>query len=374
MTDYGRYVAIHLEATLGQDHFTGSIANFDYFDVLSEGFSEDNQMQVVEAVSRERRRFALGGFATSGDKQIAIDMNTIGRLLYGALGGAHLGGTAKNHLFYPSEDIPTFNVERGFGGTFTNNALRYIKSVVGTLSIECSAGSNPTATVSWNAAAKDSGFLTSAQTLANVQARWGINGATYDDEKVPGFHQVEMTIAAGTSVLTEVEALTIEIANNPDPVPRLGSRHINRNKVQARTVGGTMDVSFDDDDMYQRFLDGTTTSTAPGTSYTTFVMEVMVPYTAAYNWHIYFPAVAFKTPGGPNLSGADRKKMSIEWQAFVGDTSGVQVSNVTSPNNWRTNLPNSGQYDTEFDAADVPDLAECLMWLENDKTTVYSTQ
>lgn len=369
MTDYGRYVAIHIESSLGNDHFTGSIANFDYFDVLSEGFAEDNQLQIVEAVSRERRRFALGGFNTTGDMQLAVDMNTIGRLLYGVLGGAHLGGTAKQHLFYPTEEIPTFNVERGFGGTFTNNALRYIKSVVGTLSLEMSAGSNPTLTPAWNAAAKATGFLTSAQTLANVQSRWGINGGTYVDDYVPGFHQIEVAIA-GTE-LTNVEAMTIEFANNPDPVPRLGSRHINRNKVQARTVGGTLDASFDDDDLYQRFLDGTTTSTAPGTSYTTFTMEVMIPFSTAYNLHLYFPKIVFRTPGGPNLSGADRKKMSIEWTAFVGNTSGIQVSNI---NNWRTNLPNSGQYDTEFDAGDVPDLAELICWLESDKTTIYSTQ
>ena len=372
MTDYGRYVAIHKETSLGQDHFTGSIADFDYFDVLSEGFSEDNQIQVVEAVSRERRRFALGGFATSGDQQIAIDMNMIGRLLYGALGGTYY--TSNSHLFYPTEDIPTFNVERGFGGTFTNNALRYIKSVVGTLSLEISAGSNPTATVSWNAAAKDAGFLTTAQTLANVQSRWGVKGGTFDDDLVPGFHNVELSIAAGTSILTSIEALTIEIANNPDPVPRLGNRHINRNKVQARTIGGTMDISFDDDDMYQRFLDGTTTATAPGTTYTPFVLEVMFPVSASQNWHTYFPKVVFKTPGGPNLSGADRKKMSVEWQAFVGTTSGVSAANVTSPNDWRTNLGDSGAYDTHFTAGNVPDLAECLMWLENDVTTIYSTQ
>lgn len=372
MTDYGRYVALFLEGTLGEDQWVNEvIANFDYFDVLSEGFSEDNQMQIVEAVSRERRRFALGGFQTSGDVQIVVDMNSIGRLLYGMLGGVHLGGTAKQHLFYPTEEVPTFNIERGFGGTFTNNALKYIKSVIGTLSLEMTAGSNPTLSTSWNGAAHSTSFLVAAQTLADVQSRWGIyNGASrLIDDYVPGFHQIEVAIA-GTE-LTNVEALTMELTNNPDPVPRLGSRHINRNKVQARTVGGTMDVSFDDDDLYQRFLDGTTTSTAPGTSYTPFTMEVMVPFSTAYNLHFYYPKVVFKTPGGPNLSGADRKKMSIEWQAFVGATDAIQVSNI---NDWRTNLPNSGAYDTEFDAADVPNYAELLCWLESDNTVIYSAQ
>jgi len=146
MVDYGRYVAIHLEVTLGTD-YSANIATFDYFDVLSESIGEDNSLLPVEAASRERRRFQLGGFETGGDMQIVMDMNTIGRLLYGVLGGAHYGDTAKQHLLYPTEDIPTFNVTKGLGGTFVNNAMWYCKAVINSLNMEFSAGSNPTVTV-----------------------------------------------------------------------------------------------------------------------------------------------------------------------------------------------------------------------------------
>ncbi len=369
MTDYGAYVAIHKETSLGQDHFAGSIADFDYFDLLSEGISEDNQLQIVEAVSRERRRFQLGGFQAAGGMQAPVDMNTIGRLLYGALGGTYYAATG-THLFYPAEDLPTFNVERGFGGTFTNNALRYVKGVIGTLSLEMAAGSNPSVNVEWDVAAKAAGFLTTAQTLANVQSRWGLKGSSSGgDAYVPGFHHVEVAIA-GVEV-TNCEAVTLEIANNPDPVPRLGSRHKNRTKVQARTVGGKIDFSFDDDDEYQRFLDGTTSSTAPGTSYTPFTMELMIPFTAAYNLHMYFPSVVYKTPGGPNQSGADRKKLSCDWQTFSTAIGEVSASDI---NTWRTNLGDSGNYDTHFTAGNVPTYTECMMWLENDNDVIYSTQ
>lgn len=370
MVDYGAYVAIHKETSLGQDHFTGSIADFDYFDVLSEGISEDNQLQIVEAVSRERRRFQLGGFQAAGGMQTPVDMNTIGRLLYGALGGTFYLATGE-HLLYPTEDLPTFNLERGFGGTFTNNALRYVKGVIGTLSLEMSAGSNPSASVEWDVAAKAAGFLTTAQTLANVQSRWGVKGGASggDDTKVPGFHHVEIAIAGAE--VTNCEAVTLEIANNPDPVPRLGSRHKNRTKVQARTVGGKIDFSFDDDDQYQRFLDGSTTSTAAGTSYTPFTMEIMIPFTAAYNLHMYFPSVVYKTPGGPALSGADRKKLSCDWQTFSTAIGAVQASDI---NDWRTNLSSSGAYDTAFGAGNVPTYTECMMWLENDIDVILSTQ
>ena len=365
MTDYGRYVAIHKEGSLGADEFS-NIAVFDYFDVLSEGFSEDNQLQIVEAVSRERRRFALGGFATTGDMQVAIDMNTIGRLLYGALGNTVYAATGE-HLIFPSEDLPTFNVERGFGGTFTNNALRYIKSVVNSLSLEFSAGSNPTATVNWQGGAKTTGFLTAAQTLANVQARWGVKGATYDDDLVPGFHFVNVAIAGAE--LTNVEALTIEINNNMDPVSRLGSRHINRVKPQARSISGTLDVSFDDDDLYQRFLDGTTSSTAPGETYTPFIMEVAITVSATQILYLDLPNVVISTPGGPNLSGSDRKKMSISWQAFHATPVDTQVSDLWS---LRTNLPSSGDWATAFTGE--PTAYEMLAWLENDVQVIYSTQ
>lgn len=366
MVDYARYVAIHKEVSLGSDEFTASIANFDYFDVLSEGFSEDNQLQVVEAVSRERRRFALGGFAVTGDMQVAVDMNTIGRLLYGVLGSTVYAATGE-HLMWPSEDLPTFNVERGFGGTFTNNALRYIKSVVNSLSLEMSAGSNPTATVNWQGGAKTAGFLTTAQTLAAVQGRWGIKGAAFDDDLVPGFHFVNVAIEGVE--LTNVEALTIEINNNMDPVSRLGSRHINRVKPQARSVSGTLDVSFDDDDLYQRFLDGTTGSTAPGTTYTPFQLEVAIAVSATQILYLDMPNVVINTPGGPNLSGSDRKKMSIGWQAFHGTPVDTLVCNLWS---LRTDLPSGGDWAAAF--ASEPTSYELLAWLENDVTTVYSTQ
>ncbi|MCK5611479.1 hypothetical protein KAR91_56940 [Candidatus Pacearchaeota archaeon] len=366
MTDYGRYVAIHKEGSLGSDEFTGSIASFDYFDVLSEGFSEDNQIQIVEAVSRERRRFALGGFAVTGDMQVAIDMNTIGRLLYGVLGNTVYAATGE-HLFWPSEDLPTFNVERGFGGTFVNNALRYIKSVENSLSLEFTAGSNPTANVNWQGGAKTAGFLTTAQTLSAVQGRWGIKGGDKDDDLIPGAHFVNVAVAGAE--LTNVEAMTIEINNNMDPVTRLGSRHINRVKPQARTVTGTLDVSFDDDDLYQRFLDGTTSSTAPGTSYTPFQMEVAIAVSATQILYMDMPEVVFTTPGGPNLSGSDRKKMSIAWQAFYGTPVDTQVVDL-----WglRTNLPDSGDWSTTFTGE--PTSYELLAWLENDVQVIYSTQ
>jgi len=213
-------------------------------------------------------------------------------------------------------------------------------------------------------------FFGTAQTAANVQSRWGLKGGEDgDDDYVPGFHLVEVAIAGVE--LTNVEALTIEINNNADKVPRLGSRHPNRIKPQQRTISGSIDLSFDDDDAYQRFLDGTTTSTAPGTAYTTFTMEVMVPFTAAYNLHLYFPKVVFKTPGGPNLSGADRKKLSLEWQTFSTAIGAVQASDI---NTWQTNLPHSGQYDVEFDAADVPTYSDMLAWLESDTNVILSTQ
>ena len=366
MTDYGRYVATHLEGSLGSDEFTSNIADFDYFDVLSEGFSEDNQVQVVEAVSRERRRFALGGFAVTGDKQVAVDMNTIGRLLYGVLGSTVYQATG-DHLIWPSEALPTFNVERGFGGTFTNNALRYIKSVINSLSLEFSAGSNPTANVNWQGGAKTTGFLTSAQTLANVQGRWGVKGAAFDDDLVPGFHFVNVAIAGAE--LTNVEAMTIEINNNMDPVSRLGSRHINRVKPQARAITGTLDASFDDDDLYQRFLDGTTSSTAPGTTYTAFQMEVAIAVSATQILYLDMPNVVINTPGGPNLSGADRKKLSLGFQAFYGTPVDTQVCDLWS---LRTNLPSSGDWAAVFTGE--PTSYELLAWLENDVTTIYSTQ
>lgn len=116
--------------------------------------------------------------------------------------------------------------------------------------------------------------------------------------------------------------------------------------VQRRTVSGTIDMLFQNDDQYQRFLDGTTTATAAGVSYTSTTLNIdiqsetlIVGGGAAkyYRMRLDMPRVVYKTPGGPNLSGADARRLSIEFDALwgAGTTSNVyEGTHGSAPSGW----------------------------------------
>lgn len=116
--------------------------------------------------------------------------------------------------------------------------------------------------------------------------------------------------------------------------------------VQRRVVSGTIDVLFQDDDQYQRFLDGTTTATAAGVSYTTTTLNIDVQSETLveggggsdyYRMRMDMPRIVYRTPGGPNLSGADALRMSIEFDALWGSGTASNVYEGThgsAPSSW----------------------------------------
>lgn len=116
--------------------------------------------------------------------------------------------------------------------------------------------------------------------------------------------------------------------------------------VQKRVISGTIDLIFQSDDQYQRFLDGTTTSTAAGVAYTVTSLNIDVLSDTAveggsgneyYRMRLDMPSVAYKTPGGPALSGAESLRMSIAFDAFwaTGTTANVYLgTHADAPANW----------------------------------------
>lgn len=116
--------------------------------------------------------------------------------------------------------------------------------------------------------------------------------------------------------------------------------------VQGRVISGTIDVLFQSDDQYQRFLDGTTTSTAPATNYTETSLNIDILsktlVTGGAGAHYFrlrldMPRIVYKTPGGPNLSGTDALRMSIEFDALFGtgtDGNIMEGTHATAPASW----------------------------------------
>lgn len=116
--------------------------------------------------------------------------------------------------------------------------------------------------------------------------------------------------------------------------------------VQGRVVSGTIDVLFQNDDQYQRFLDGTTTATEPDVDYTATTLNIDVHSSTAveggggsyyYRMRLDMPRVVYRTPGGPNLSGTDALRMSIEFDALWGTgTSGdvYEGTHGSAPSGW----------------------------------------
>ena len=116
--------------------------------------------------------------------------------------------------------------------------------------------------------------------------------------------------------------------------------------VQGRMISGTIDVLFQNDDQYQRFLDGTTSATAPAINYTETSLNIDVTSTTlieggagvlTYRMRLDMPRVIYKTPGGPNLSGTDALRMSIEFEALFGtgtDANIMEGTHASAPAKW----------------------------------------
>ena len=116
--------------------------------------------------------------------------------------------------------------------------------------------------------------------------------------------------------------------------------------VQGRVISGTIDVLFQNDDQYQRFLDGTTSATAAGTDYTNTSLNIDVLSTTLvtggagahyFRMRLDMPRIVYKTPGGPNLSGTDALRMSIEYDALFGtgtDANIMEGTHAGAPSSW----------------------------------------
>jgi hypothetical protein len=297
------------------------VAVTDYIEILNESLSEDNQVIFdLDVSSRDPRSHSPGPFAVSGDIVFNPRPDNCGQLFAWALGSDMVSQpdptNAPNtyeHTIKGADTLPFFTGEVGVDNPSDVVAKKYDSLMVDTVRL-------------------------AHDPEGRLEMTCGLRGRSVDVGGVPGtpsfsvlspfvFHMAQIKIAGVSN--DNVEALNININNNLQPRPQVGSRFVAEYKPGPRVVDGSFDISFESADEFKRFLGGAA-ATTPQDSLSTVSLEIvytsyeLIEATYYYKLGVSLPQVVYTTHNA-NIDRRERVVEGVGFRAIYDPTSGSPI-------------------------------------------------
>jgi hypothetical protein len=321
-----RYVAV--------SNPTSTVANWGtpdtltaYIPVISEGIKEDNQNIFDRDVSsRSSRAQNAGGFDASGPITWNPRPDDIGELLAGCLGSAAVGApttpagcsSAKEHTIkMGSGDLPHLTLEVGVDNPADIGVKTYDTMMVDSLEFSHDAEGRLEATAEVKGRSLD------------ISGSMGTPSWSTLNPFV--FHMADFKIATVSN--TDIENCSFKFSNNLEKKPEPNTRFPGRWKPGDLMVEGNFDISFENTDMFERFLGLITTAQTPQDTiapfqfqveYTSYTVAEECTGTAYYRLYFDFPSIVPKV-NAVNIDGRKRAIQNIEFEALLDVTDASPV-------------------------------------------------
>jgi len=290
-----------------------------YIDPLNESLKGENVLLRQEAfIRRELSKIGAGPFRVSGDVEVVVIPDNIGKFLEGIFGKvtttASPSSDAYKHEFEVNNTLPSYTIEIGYDvGSY---AIQIPGAGFNELSLEAPAKEFVTARIS---------VIGKTAKLESLSTPTVITGRPFV------FHDGEVKIDGST--VANVEAIRLTLSNNIDAdVFYIGSRTLGAIKPQGFDITGTMDISFDNWDFYQKFL-GSASATEPQDTLgslsleLTFTGEATGSSDTGYEYKllkIEIPEI-YLSKDDIDISGRDRIVQKLEFTGVYNTSAGYAV-------------------------------------------------
>lgn len=238
-----------------ESNFGGGPAPAYFMDVVSDGFSGDNQHSYDDDTTRAqgRHRGEAGPFSDEGSVDYPVNPEGgIGLLLKSVFGAETLStsdpdgdGTTEvgTHEFTPADDLPSLAVELALGDVAT---ARHVGVGHDAISLEHTSEERLSGS---------SDFIAKEPDLSATKA-----SPTYSDLRNFWYQDAAITFA-GTDRTGDVQDVSVELARNLSPLFR-NSRTASKMEVGDREATATVTLDFATEEVWELFL-GKTGATSP---------------------------------------------------------------------------------------------------------------
>jgi len=232
-----------------ESNYGGGPAPSYFMDVVSDGFSGDNQHSYDDDTTRDqgRHKGEAGAFSDEGSLDFPVNPEGgIGLLLLAAFGSETFSSPSASvgkHTFTPAQDLPSLAVEIALGDVAT---ARHVGAGVDTFSLEHTSEERLSGSADIIASEPDLSISKATPTYSDLRNFW------YQDAAIT---------FAGTDRSTDVQDVSVEIARNLTPNFR-NSRTADKMEVGDREVTASVTLDFETKEIWELFL-GETGATSP---------------------------------------------------------------------------------------------------------------
>lgn len=220
-----------------------------FMDVVSDGFSTENNIQHESTIRGRGRAKSVGGaFNDEGEVELIVaPENGFGLLLAGVMGeetvttqDPNTSGTAVvgEHEFVGADYLPSLSVELGLGEI---SPVRHVGTAVDTIEISHEAEEYLTASADLPAAYPDTSVAAAAPTYTNTRSFAYFDGTFNLD---------------GLDRTVDVAELSVSVENNTEKLYR-DQRGVSKMSVGERAVSIEATLDFENMDLWERMFGGT---------------------------------------------------------------------------------------------------------------------
>lgn len=320
-----RYISVEREGGYGV--YRGN--NLQYIDIVSESVAPDQGMIDIETAGEREWRYRVpGAYSIGGDIDLVVNADNITRFLWWCLGSkvsTDDGSDHYKHIFESAQEFDSFsmNIAPAVQDTAPGGLAGYaMRRVVG-----CAVTS-----IAFEAVAREA--LTATVSVIGQQDSLVADAQSPSFSTVRPFIFYEGAVSVQGSQIANVEAFRVTIDNEvADDAFVLGSRFLPALRIQGITITGSMDLAFENWDMYRYFYNGTSTGSSPGTS-TLNSIELDLTFTgqslggagdyANYKLQLNLPQCYLDTTAA-NFDRRDRIVQSVDFTATYDDVDGYTL-------------------------------------------------
>ena len=293
----------------------------DFIDINTENIGEDNQTIFDDGVgSRDAKTWSAGRFNAEGSFDFVARPDNIGQMLAYFLGADSSTTIAsptgcssvKTHTITGADSLPIWTL--GVGVDNPANIIERTYDTVKTDTITLSHDSEGRLMVNVGVKGR------------KIRIDKAMETPSFSSLNAFVFHMAQIKIAGSSN--GDVENVTINGTNNLQFKPTANSRFPGEWKEGLRVIEGTFDISFENDNEYNRFL-GNSTATDPENTLTAVDLEIVwTSYTeaescgggsAVYALSLDMPTSVYLTTNA-NINSRDRVIQNVSFRAAYNST------------------------------------------------------
>lgn len=312
----GKITGASTTIKIGKESSFGEAANLTLLlPIITESLGDTTETESSEAIfgMRGKKDISKGKISAGGNIDLEMWSNSFGFVFWGLLGKAVLETdktviTPIDPVSNPSEELPSFTIEKNQGG----QKFLYTGSKINSLDLDLTVGQRPKMTLSIESKKETVSAGTESADLKNFGNKFVFKNMI--------FYKDEFTSAA-----SRWSNMKISVKNNIDTDDYRADGTGERASLDAQNleVTGSLDVIFD--------------TAAVSGEYTTFKNDSDFSIGAQFEngsgdkYEIFLPKVKF-TSLKHETSGKEKITLSGEWEAIIPDDNSAIIK-VTDYNN-----------------------------------------